>query len=199
MSKAGPIWTRKSTCQTRVHRAPNLRCTLLPSTLKNYFPHVLHWCQDKDTPVVCDFFRRWPPLKAAPLARRSALEACCRDHHGRSAEGLPSVSRPSRRPAPSPPMTASCSQCPPGAGPHRPTPGALAGHRDCDAAIAQRAPSHPDFPLFQARPGPGPVFAPRLLVAFGEQRAPYAAAAALQKYAGVAPVTERSGKKAWGH
>jgi Transposase IS116/IS110/IS902 family len=70
---------------------------------------------------------------------------------------------------------------------------------DFDTAIAQRAQSHPDFPLFQALPGAGPVFAPRLLVAFGEQRARYATAAELQKYAGIAPVTERSGKKSWVH
>jgi transposase len=70
---------------------------------------------------------------------------------------------------------------------------------DFDSAIAQRAQSHPDFPLFQTLPGAGPVFAPRLLVAFGEQRERYASAAALQKYAGIAPVTERSGKKSWVH
>src|SRR4029434_11173632 len=70
---------------------------------------------------------------------------------------------------------------------------------DCDTAIAQRAQSHPDFPLFQALPGAGPVFAPRLLVAFGEQRARYATTAELKKYAGVAALTERSGKKSWVH
>jgi hypothetical protein len=40
-----------------------------------------------------------------------------------------------------------------------------------DPASAQRAQSHPDFPRFPALPGAGPVFAPRLLVAFGEHRA----------------------------
>jgi hypothetical protein len=68
-----------------------------------------------------------------------------------------------------------------------------------DHAIAQRAQSHPDFALFQALPGAGPVFAPRLLVAFGEPRERYAAAAERQKYAGIAPVTERSSKKSWVH
>jgi transposase len=53
--------------------------------------------------------------------------------------------------------------------------------------------------LFDALPGAGAVFAPRLLVAFGEQRERYASAEELQKYAGIAPVTERSGKKAWVH
>jgi hypothetical protein len=41
--------------------------------------------------------------------------------------------------------------------------------------------------------------APRLLVAFGAQRERDASAEALHKYAGSAPVTERRGKKAWGH
>jgi hypothetical protein len=53
--------------------------------------------------------------------------------------------------------------------------------------------------LFQPLPGAGSVFAPRLLVACGEQRDRAASAAKLHKYAGVAPVTERSGKKAWVH
>jgi transposase len=53
--------------------------------------------------------------------------------------------------------------------------------------------------LFDALPGAEAVFAPRLLVAFGEQRERYASAEALQKYAGMAPVTERSGKKSWVH
>ena len=70
---------------------------------------------------------------------------------------------------------------------------------DFDKAIAQRAQEHPNCPLFDALPGAGVVFAPRLLVAFGEQRERYASAEALQKYAGIAPVTERSGKKAWVH
>jgi transposase len=70
---------------------------------------------------------------------------------------------------------------------------------DFDQAIAPRAQSHPDFPLFQTLPGAGPVFAPRLLVAFGEPRERDASAAELQPCAGIAPVTERSGKKSWVH
>jgi transposase len=70
---------------------------------------------------------------------------------------------------------------------------------DFDTAIAQRAQAHPDVPLFDALPGAGAVFAPRLLVAFGEQRERFPSAEELQKYAGIAPVTERSGKKSWVH
>lgn len=66
-----------------------------------------------------------------------------------------------------------------------------------DQAIAERARSHPDFALFDALPGAGPVFAPRLLVACGEQRGRFTSADAVHKYAGIAQVMERSGKKAW--
>jgi transposase len=70
---------------------------------------------------------------------------------------------------------------------------------DFDTAIAQQAQCHPDFPLFDAWPGAGAVFVPRLRVAFGEPRERYTSAEDLQKYAGIAPVTERSGKKSWVH
>jgi transposase len=70
---------------------------------------------------------------------------------------------------------------------------------DVDTAIAPRAQSHPDFPPFQTLPGAGPVFASRLFVACGAQRGRYPSATALQQYAGIAPVTERSGQKSWVH
>ena len=68
-----------------------------------------------------------------------------------------------------------------------------------DAEIEKVATQHTDYTLFSALPGAGPSLAPRLLVAFGEQRERYQNAAELQKYSGVAPVTERSGKKHWVH
>src|SRR6267143_6068721 len=58
----------------------------LTNTLKNSFPHALPWFQDKDTLLFCDFLSRWPTLKAAQRARRSTLETCFRDHHGRSSD-----------------------------------------------------------------------------------------------------------------
>ena len=68
-----------------------------------------------------------------------------------------------------------------------------------DAQIAEIAPSLPDYALFKSLPGAGPHPTPRLLVAFGEQRERFATAAEIQKYSGVAPVTERSGNKCWIH
>jgi transposase len=172
----------------------------LTSTLKNYFPQVLQWFQDKDTPIFCDFLSRWPTLKAAQLARRSTLDTFFRDHHVRSADVVAQRLHAIKAAIP---LTTDEGVIAPNAllvqalvNQLRVT---LEAIETFDRAIAQRAQSHPDFPLFQALPGAGPVFASRLLVAFGEQRERYAAAAELQKYAGIAPVTERSGKKAWVH
>ncbi|MGF6413981.1 transposase [Paraburkholderia sp. MM5482-R2] len=68
-----------------------------------------------------------------------------------------------------------------------------------DKEIAALAPTLPDFALFESLPGAGPHLTPRLLVAFGKQRERFHSAHELQQYAGIAPVTERSGKKSWVH
>jgi hypothetical protein len=75
----------------------------------------------------------------------------------------------------------------------------LVSIRKYDKEIAELASTHSDYDLFSSLPGAGPSLAPRLLVAFGEQRNRFSSAAELQKYSGVAPVTERSGKKHWVH
>ncbi len=172
----------------------------LTSTLKNSFPHALQWCQDKDTLLFCDVLSRWPTLKAAQLARRSTLETFFRDHHVRSSDVIDKRIHAIHAASP---LTIDEGVI----APHALLVQALVSQlrvtlqaiETFDNAIAQRAQSHPDFPLFQALPGAGPVFASRLLVAFGEQRDRYASAAELQRYAGIAPVTERSGKKSWVH
>jgi transposase len=74
-----------------------------------------------------------------------------------------------------------------------------AGVSRFEAKIAELAPRQPDYHLFDDLPGAGPTFAPRLLVAFGENRDRFPTASSLQKSAGIAPVMERSGNKAWVH
>src|SRR6202012_477143 len=61
--------------------------------------------------------------------------------------------------------------------------------------IAVVAPTLPDYMLFKNLPGAGAQLAPRLLAAFGEQRERFRSAGEMQKYAGIAPVTESSGKQ----
>ena len=68
-----------------------------------------------------------------------------------------------------------------------------------DAEIAQLASTLSDDPLLRGLPGAGPGLSPRLLAAFGEQRERYGSAADIQRYVGIAPVTERSGNNCWVH
>jgi hypothetical protein len=174
--------------------------TRLTSAPKNYFPHALQWFQDKAPLIFCDFLRRWPTLKAAHLARRSRLETFFREHPGRSAEVMAQRLHAIKAAIPLPIEEGIII-------PHVLLVQALVRHlratlqaiQDFANAIAQSAQRPPAFPLCQALPGAGPVFAPRLLGACGEQRARYASAAALQPGAGIAPVTERRGKQCGGH
>lgn len=170
----------------------------LPRALKNYFPQVRQWLPDKDPVIFGAFLSRWPTLKAAQRARRSTLEGCCRAHHVPSVDvietRLPALKRARALTPDAGVLTPHVLLGQALVAPLRLTLQAIA---DFDTAIAQRPQDHPACPLFDAWPGAGAVLAPRLLVAFGEQRERGASAEALPKYAGMAPVTDRSDKKAW--
>ena len=196
---------RRALAQLVEHRrrlvGDTVRCTnRLTSVLNNYFPQVLQWFPAKDTAIFCDFLSRWPTLKAAQLARRSTLEAFFRGPHVRAADvidpRLQAIKSAMALTTDDGVITPNVLLVQALVAQLRVTLQAIA---DFDTAIAQRAQEPPDFPLFDALPGAGAVFAPRLLVAFGEQRERFPSAEELQKYAGIAPVTERSGKKAWVH
>jgi len=172
----------------------------LRNALKQYYPQALEWFDRIDTPLFCDFIRRWPSLAQARRARKATLERFFREHNMNRKALL------ERR------MTAIKSAMPLTMDeavivPYRlqaltlvaQLEVALASIRIYDDEIATLAPQHPDYGLFSTLPGAGPSLAPRLLVAFGEQRERFANAAELQKYAGIAPVTERSGQKSWIH
>jgi transposase len=68
-----------------------------------------------------------------------------------------------------------------------------------DAQIKAVFAAHPNAHLFRQLPGAGPQLGPRLCVAFGTNPAAYAEPASLQKYAGIAPVREKSGAQVWTH
>ncbi len=168
--------------------------------LKQYFPQTLDWFDHRDTPLFCDFLTRWPTLQQVKRARVATLEGFFRSHNVRRpavvvrrVEGIKSAM----------PLTedaaviqsfqllaiALVDQL-------RALLHAIARF---DQAIALAAPKLPDYKLFSALPGSGPILAPRLLTAFGEQRERFQNAGQLQRYSGIAPVTQRSGKKSWVH
>jgi len=65
------------------------------------------------------------------------------------------------------------------------------GIAELDGKIEQEAAAHPDFFIFDSLPGVGPALAPRLLAAFGSQRARYGSAQEVQAYSGIAPVERK--------
>ena len=172
----------------------------LRNALKQYYPQALEWFDHIDTLMFCDFIKRWPSLAQARRARKATLEKFFHEHHMyrkallerrmsaiKSAVPLTTdeaVIVPYRLQALT--LVAQLEL-------------ALESIRTYDDEIAALAPQHPDYSLFNTLPGAGPSLAPRLLVAFGEQRDRFASAAELQKYAGIAPVTRRSGQTTWIH
>jgi hypothetical protein len=53
----------------------------LTSILKGYFPQVLRWFAALDTPLVCDFLKRWPTLEAVQNTDDTMLWTFFQEHH----------------------------------------------------------------------------------------------------------------------
>lgn len=53
------------------------------SALKNYYPQVLDWFDDRDTRVFCDFLIKWPSLSQVQRSRTSTLERFFTTHNVR--------------------------------------------------------------------------------------------------------------------
>lgn len=172
----------------------------LGNTLKQYYPQALDWFEQRDTLLFCDFLTRWPTLTQVKRARQASLEAFFRAHNVRFASVIEARIRAIKSAQPltrdAAIITAHQLQAQVLVDQLRVTLQAIARFDD---AIAALAPTLPDYEIFSPLPGAGPLMAPRLLTAFGEQRERFRGADELQKYSGVAPVTERSGKKSWVH
>jgi len=168
--------------------------------LKQYYPQMLEWFDHIDTPLFCDFLIRWPTLLQVKRARKSTLRKFFHEHNMRFEHVVERRLNAIKTAAP---LTLDEAVVVP----HRlqalvyveQLRVMLEAIKRFDIEIESVAKQHDDYALFTALPGAGPSLAPRLLVAFGEQRERYKTAADLQKYSGIAPVTERSGKKHWVH
>ena len=168
--------------------------------LKQYFPQALDWFDHTDTIVFCDFLTRWPTLLQVKRARATSVRAFFRSHNVRHVnvidERIQAIKVASPLTQDVAVITAYRLQALVLVDQLRVT---LKAIDRFDAQIAEIAPTLPDYALFKSLPGAGTHLTPRLLVAFGEQRERFATAAEIQKYSGVAPVTERSGNKCWIH
>jgi len=172
----------------------------LTSTLKQYYPQPLDWFEHRNTAIFCDFLSRWPSLAQVRRARTATLESFFRAHNCRRAylvneriAGIraatpltedEAVIRPARMVVET--LVAQLRV-------------SLEAIERFDAEIDCVAQSLADYALFASLPGAGPIQTPRLLVAFGEDRSRFANAGEIQRYAGIAPVLERSGNRSWVH
>jgi transposase len=170
----------------------------LTNALKQYYPQALDWFEQKDTVIFCDFLNRWPTLKQVKRARQSTLVSFFHQHNVRRSylierriQGTRStnaltdddtVIRPYQMLAP-----ALIEQL----------LALLHAIDHFDTGIDQVVKCLPDYDLFAALPCAGHVMALRLLVTFGEDRDRYSNVTQIQRYSGVAPVVECSGKECW--
>jgi transposase len=172
----------------------------LRSALKQYYPQVLEWFDHIDTPLFCEFVKHWPTLTQAKRARANTLRRFFHEHHLYRKVVIENRLQAVKS---AQPLTLDDAIIVP----YQIQALVLVEQLELmfkaigqfDVEIEKLASAHPDYGLFQSLPGAGPSLAPRLLVAFGEQRDRFKSAAEIQKYSGIAPVTERSGQKHWVH
>lgn len=183
-----------------VDRRTQLGCELR-STLKTMFPQALELCgDDLWTPLALDFLERWPELAALQRAEPATLRAFYVQHNSRR----PTViARRLERIAIARPLTTDRAVLEPAILHVRLLVAVLRALQTNIEQIEQRIAdcfaAHPEAEFYAALPGAGAVLAPRLLTAFGTDRERYPNAASLQKYGGVAPVREKSGRQVWTH
>lgn len=172
----------------------------LTANLKGYYTQALDCFESIDTILACDFLQKWDCLDNVKHVRQATLINFFRKHSVRS-EDL--INERIKRLKDAIPLTQDSGIIQPAialtkalVAQLRPLLNSIS---DYDQLIADRFKVHPDAYIFDSLPAAGPVFAPRLLAAFGSNRERYSSAESVQKYGGIAPVTERSGKSTWVH
>ena len=173
----------------------------LIALLKQYFPQALVLCgEDFWRPLATRFLLKWPSLQAVQKAKPATLKQFYYLHGSRSAKLLEQRLALIAKAVPVTDETAViesfvlrvqlvCRQL-------QLVQQTIAGY-DHQIAAGLCGPSRPE--IFASLPGAGPVLGPRLLASLGSQRERFGAAADLQHYTGIAPVTKRSGGSCYIH
>jgi transposase len=172
----------------------------MTSLLKSYYPQALEVLGKLDTEVAVAFLRRWPELIGLKAARPGTIKKFFYQHQVRSSalieERLALIKKAVALTTESARVGVAVLQ--------------LQEMLDqlevfqkhlplFEAQIKMVFAAHPNAELFRELPGAGPQLAPRLCVAFGTIRPLYPDPASFQKYAGIAPVREKSGNQIWTH
>jgi transposase len=173
----------------------------LIALLKSYFPQALGLCgEDLWRPLATAFLLKWPSLQAVQKAKPATLKTFYYLNGSRSAKLLEQRLALVAKAVPVTDEIAVIESF------------ALRVQliarqlqlvqrsvAEFDRLIAQAYAAHPDQVVFASLPGAGPVLGPRLLASVGSQRERFGAAAQLQHYTGIAPVTKKSGGSCYIH
>ncbi len=170
----------------------------LISHLKEYFPQVLQWFEDRSHRHCLQFVQRWPSLQQLQRARSMTLR--------RQFEKWRWSTRRRQQTLEQIGQAVALTEDEAVLAVYPQTVQILAeqllllqnGIDSLQQDIQQRFQSEEDAPLFASFPGAGEVHAPRLLVAFGTDRCKFDDTS-MSCWSGIAPVTEKSGSYCWIH
>lgn len=172
----------------------------LSAALKEYFPQALEWAGELASPTACQFLSRWPALQKLQQASRRQVRDFYHTHRRLSPEEWEGLQEQIRKAQPLTsdlavvqswalvvPLWVEQLRC------------LLPALERLDTALQQLFQQHPDHLVFDSFPGAGEALGPRLLAAFGSDRERFQDAAEVQRFSGIAPLTERSGKTHYVH
>ena len=172
----------------------------LINTLKQYYPQPLEWFSHRGSALFCDLIIRWPNLQTLKRARSSTIRSFFETARGRGAANVEKriVSIEQAIPLTNDGCVIEANEL---------MAVCLAKQiklvvdniQAYDKRIESLFETLPDAKLFKSLPGIGPCMGPRMLAALGDNRERFHSAEEIQSYAGIAPVTERSGQKCWVH
>ncbi|WP_026862331.1 IS110 family transposase, partial [Pseudidiomarina sediminum] len=172
----------------------------LINALKQYYSQPLEWFSHRDSDLFCDFLLRWPSLQELKRSRENTIREFFKSRGGNAVS-----------------LTEKRLEAIAAAVPLTHDEAVIQAHkrfvqsvikqlkvtidniRTYDSEIRTLFEQMPDAAIFSSLPGTGPCLAPRLLAAIGDDRERFSTAQQLQNFAGLSPVTERSGKKSWVH
>ena len=172
----------------------------LQALLKGYFPQAITWAgDDLSTTMACDFLKRWPTLDDIQRTRRYRPSAIRHFYTHHSSRSQNRIAGRLEEIATAQPLTRDRAVIESSLPLVRILVAQLDALRPAleqlEDEIARRFAEHPDAEIFESLPGAGAAMAPRLLAAFGSSRARFASAEDIQRAAGIAPITVRSGKQ----
>jgi transposase len=167
----------------------------LQNRLKEYYPQALTWAGGLESLQACDFLERWPDLQAVRKVTLAKLTQFYRQHSSplsseQIARRFADIREAVALTVDEAIRTTAAMFVRAVAGQIRSI--AVSVH-EYDRCIAGLFAEHEDAGIFGSFPGAGERIAPRLLVAFGDDRSRFAEALEVAQWSGIAPVLKRSG------